>query len=665
MTELKELRTKMEKVFGAEGLIANTEYIRSKDIKCIPSHENILKYYNYLKNGGEIPKGVDKKAYMANCIYLLTEKDPSFIKEFETEIFSIISSGEKPEDRMMTTFNIIEYINKYHDKLDINLNMTFKFVAKIKGKAEFLTLIMVYYSKGIIKYYLKEIKKAEEVFSEILKLLSQKERKFTETPLLYYIAKSTVEKLKNIFSSLPPEKSQNLKSVAINKYWELPYLALPGLKYLLEEEMKKIVPLSGGNGGNLGGNKRYVIQEDSDDDDKDETSSATTTTRKVNSNNFLDVELCLALAARIGYIGVITGETWIIREVLESFKTLIEVTRNWADAINEEKGKSNNSDEVKKDYDNKISLHCAYEFVAGIIKLYLGGEDQAVFDFALNFGKKFFPKINATESKGNIIINAQNNNDFLLNLLVSSEEKESLSNHLESKSINNILDQISKDPQAKVDPLQLFSMIISIHGEINSLLERASLEKDDNKKKDMEDKAILYGTKILDFPTNHKKEHAILNKPFILELLLEIYISLQNIYLAKKEITKFKDLKSTFEKIDEIFGIKECQNISSLDALTKLEADELYLNNEYEKAEKVYQKALEKDEHNPLLMFNLGYMQFLQEKNNIALATIKKSLEEFGDLEKNGNLSPLRTEIFKKSKELAMKLVKHLEKYEG
>lgn len=672
---LDELTPYILQAFGKEGMIIHTEFIKTS--KQIPTHEEIKRYYEMIKKGANLPAGADQKTYMSNCLYQLAEKEESYINEFEKEILGLLSTKEKSDAKMRTVYNIIEFLNKYHDKVNIDLKALSKYLMLYKtGSKDFIDLMMFYYCKGMVKFYFKEYDKAEKEFKQILTTLAQKEEKFCMFPDLYYVVRETVNKTRIILPELPADKLSEYKTTAINKYWEFPYVALPVLENLLEEEMKKIIPLSGAQGEAVHqpgvyyvkdddeeeakqGSKYFVGDDDDDDDDDvhEEEKKTPPPAPKGNNNNLETVELCLALAARIGYVGILVGESWVIKGILDNFKTLVEVTQDWENAINAAGNKAKNLPENN----NKLSLNCAYKFVSGIIKLYSGNKEPTIMELAMNFGNKFFPALQGRQNKENVVVTEMNKNDLLLNLYVTSEEKDKLQNYVEKNNINSVLDKLTKDSNAQVEPLILLSMIIAVHGEVNSLLEMAGLEKDPEKAKALEDKAIKYGREIIEYTATQNNRHIIINKPFVLGLILEIYISLQNTFIAKKEKMELKKLKRIFEKIEQEHWLRSSVNIPGLDRLCKLEADESYLDGDYNAACEKYMKAIEKDEHNPILLFNLGYMQFLQDKIDNALATLKRSLEEFRTLEKSG-LSPARLELIKKSTVLAQKLIKHLEK---
>ena len=571
------------------------------------STEEIETYYDLLCSDEIISQNINRRNHQMCCLFYLSKDDNNYIDIFvEKYIGSIeLNSLEINSENLIMVFNIIEF-----DKIYLKSNYSsFEFLYTMQKKfanfeTDYQNYIIYKYYRGYLKFklgdktqankeyleLLSEIQESDNIMMKYIKILNSLLKvqmnsvNLDRTRAEIYENIQFLEDLFTNMSSLNKVISLKLGFELFSAYIEYKEYN-KCIKHLLM--MKKIL-------------KKDILRDSS-------------------LKNGIDYYL--AIASRIGYIGVLLNDKVLIEKAIKKIKKALELI-----------GK--NTD------DKKINdLFQAYKFVISILEICLNQKtENNILLLSKEFKRILLPDLKSN-AYHNDIVNKDNKESIIINFKIIDNEYQN-DIHNCSKSI---LEKSYKELKERknVDTTNFIIFLSAYHDKIYRYSERYIASKKDNGNKNTNannDYAAKIKKKFLIVEDIIEKyiDDPFLQTEYAKILIIEIYSAYANILFEEKDDNNLQKIIKNImddQKSNLRRKLKIDKNISAYGLWLKIKGDYYLRKKHYDAACASYKEALETLEKNhpkiPLILFNYGCAFYFMKNTKKAIEYLQKSINSF------------------------------------
>ena len=571
------------------------------------STEEIETYYDLLCSDEIISQNINRRNHQMCCLFYLSKDDNNYIDIFvEKYIGSIeLNSLEINSENLIMVFNIIEF-----DKIYLKSNYSsFEFLYTMQKKfanfeTDYQNYIIYKYYRGYLKFklgdktqankeyleLLSEIQESDNIMMKYIKILNSLLKvqmnsvNLDRTRAEIYENIQFLEDLFTNMSSLNKVISLKLGFELFSAYIEYKEYN-KCIKHLLM--MKKIL-------------KKDILQ---------------------GSSLKNGIDYYLAIASRIGYIGVLLNDKVLIEKAIKKIKKALELI-----------GK--NTD------DKKINdLFQAYKFVISILEICLNQKtENNILPLSKEFKRILLPDLKSN-AYHNDIVNKDNKESIIINFKIIDNEYQN-DIHNCSKSI---LEKSYKELKERknVDTTNFIIFLSAYHDKIYRYSERYIASKKDNGNKNTNannDYAAKIKKKFLIVEDIIEKyiDDPFLQTEYAKILIIEIYSAYANILFEEKDDNNLQKIIKNImddQKSNLRRKLKIDKNISAYGLWLKIKGDYYLRKKHYDAACASYKEALETLEKNhpkiPLILFNYGCAFYFMKNTKKAIEYLQKSINSF------------------------------------
>jgi hypothetical protein len=464
---------------------------------------------------------INKKNLITCCLYYLSNEENQYKAIFIKEIIQRISRDDPINDaNLILIYNIIEFDKRFLDSKKEKQKYLLEYLERFSGHKKNLENFLLYkYYRGLLKFYLGEMEEANTENFEIIigideyvkkgskyiDFIRRKNELFkVQLDLSKHVREEYFEQycfMKELFDKV---KAEN-KKLGVNLGFCLYEILIRQNKFNecipLLMEMKKIV--------------------------KNETLSGVKTK--------ISIDYYLAIASRIGFIGVLIGDTQSIEYAVKKVEKILSII---------EKDKN----------DRKLSsIYNAYSFVISILNTNLDKSENRLKEKASMFRGLFLPNnIMDYQKTGYFIINEKNREDIIINLNAINNMDYAISD-FSTKIIEMYKNMVNKR-QIMVSN-QFMTFIIGILDIINRLSQSYITDNKKNKRNEYISNIVNHANIAFNYVCAHKNDEPLLNTDFIKSILINIQSSFIHCYFytnslktAKKYINIFDNLSKELNK---------------------------------------------------------------------------------------------------------------------
>ena len=571
------------------------------------STEEIETYYDLLCSDEIISQNINRRNHQMCCLFYLSKDDNNYIDIFvEKYIGSIeLNSLEINSENLIMVFNIIEF-----DKIYLKSNYSsFEFLYTMQKKfanfeTDYQNYIIYKYYRGYLKFklgdktqankeyleLLSEIQESDNIMMKYIKILNSLLKvqmnsvNLDRTRAEIYENIQFLEDLFTNMSSLNKVISLKLGFELFSAYIEYKEYN-KCIKHLLM--MKKIL-------------KKDILQ---------------------GSSLKNGIDYYLAIASRIGYIGVLLNDKVLIEKAIKKIKKALELI-----------GK--NTD------DKKINdLFQAYKFVISILEICLNQKtENNILHLSKEFKRILLPDLKSN-AYHNDIVNKDNKESIIINFkIIDNKYQDDIYNC--SKSI---LEKSYKELKERknVDTTNFIIFLSAYHDKIYRYSERYIASKKENGNKNTNANND-YAAKIKEsFLIVEDIIEKYIDDPFLQTeyakiLIIEIYSAYANILFEEKDDNNLQKIIKNImddQKSNLRRKLKIDKNISAYGLWLKIKGDYYLRKKHYDAACASYKEALETLEKNhpkiPLILFNYGCAFYFMKNTKKAIEYLQKSINSF------------------------------------
>ena len=602
------LISKMVDHFSEIGLII---YSKAKDFTKMQeiSIEDIEMYYDILCSEEIIHENINRKNHKMCCLYYLSkdnkEYNEIFIEKYLETIEMSKLNEEKSNENLAMLFNVIEFDKTYLDSPLENLIYLYKLLKIFSNfETDFQNFIIYKYYRGYLKYRLGDLTQANKENLEIVSEIIDNEDSFMKYIKLlndllrvkiYHVTEKKskadfneyIQFLKTFFEEV---KSLN-KTLSLKIGFELFSIYIEGKEFnegfgllLQMKKMLKIILLNG------------VAME-------------------------YGIDYYLAIASRIGYMGIILNDKILILKAIKKIKKGLKML-----------AKENNS--------KTNELFKAYRFLSANLEIWLTQEIKYdMKSMASDFKETFLPDLKSNAYK-NYIINENNKESIIMNFKII--DKTNLDFPYYSQ---NIKDKCKKDLNYNKNLTNTnFILLLSFyHDKIFINSEKYITNTNTVEKKDAA-KEIIESFKQASLLINEYIDEPFLQIPFVKILVINIYSSYAYLLLQLKDFDKLKGI--IFDMMDNAKSnlrskLKINEKIPSYGLWLKIKGDYYLHLKHYDAAIESYKNAInildKKHPKMPMILFNCGCAYYFNKDKNKALDYLNKSIVELSSIQPNNN----------------------------
>ena len=333
------------------------------------------------------------------------------------------------------------------------------------------------------------------------------------------------------------------------------------------------------------------------------------------------IDYYLAIASRIGYIGVLLNDKVLIEKAIKKIKKALELI-----------GK--NTD------DKKINdLFQAYKFVISILEICLNQKtENDILHLSKEFKRILLPDLKSN-AYHNDIVNKDNKESIIINFkIIDNKYQDDIYNC--SKSI---LEKSYKELKERknVDTTNFIIFLSAYHDKIYRYSERYIASKKENENKNTNannDYAAKIKKKFLIVEDIIEKyiDDPFLQTEYAKILIIEIYSAYANILFEEKDDNNLQKIIKNImddQKSNLRRKLKIDKNISAYGLWLKIKGDYYLRKKHYDAACASYKEALETLEKNhpkiPLILFNYGCAFYFMKNTKKAIEYLQKSINSF------------------------------------
>ena len=633
------LISKMTEYFSEIGLILNSKALNYFE-KSSVLMEDIEMYYDYLCSDEIIPQNINRRNHKMCCLYYLSENDSNYIDNYVDNYMGAIelNSLEINSENLIMVFNIIEF-DKTYLKSDNNNEFLYAMLKKFANFETYFENFITYkYYREYIKFKLGDIKEAiKEYFSIILELEGNEDIFMKYMKILNHLLKLQINKYEinlnkfelneniKFLEFLYSDISESNKVLSIKIGFELFSAYLEVKEYnkcmLLILKMNKSI-------------KKDLLKGSS---------------IKNGIYNFL------AIANRIGYIGVLLNNKKVIEKAIKKIKKVFRMIGN---DINDQK---------------LLKLFQAHKFSLAILQICLNQKSENnISEISNEFKKIFLPDLKKYAIQ-NDIIDINNRDNIIINLeIINNKDKDIYfdSNFIIAKN-ENIL---NKEKNSNTSNFIIF--LSSCHNKIYRYLELYTSSKKKSLNNNNIDINYVFKIKkyfqTVDDIINKNIEDPFLQTEYAKILIIDIYYTYASILLEKKDE---ENLNKIMQKIMDNQNnnlrskLKIDNNIPSYGLWLKLKGDYYLYKKIYDAACINYEDALKTLEPNhpqfPLILFYCGCSYYFIKNKEKSVKYLEQCIYSFGSINRGTNYFGHypKEEFIKKKIETVKKLLEILKKF--
>ena len=571
------------------------------------STEEIETYYDLLCSDEIISQNINRRNHQMCCLFYLSKDDNNYIDIFvEKYIGSIeLNSLEINSENLIMVFNIIEF-----DKIYLKSNYSsFEFLYTMQKKfanfeTDYQNYIIYKYYRGYLKFKLGDKTQANK---EYLELLSEVQE--SDNIMMKYI---------KILNSL---LKVQMNSVNLDRTRAEIYENIQFLEDLFTNmsSLNKVISLK------LGFElfSAYIEYKEYNKCIKHLLMMKKILKKDILRGSSLKngIDYYLAIASRIGYIGVLLNDKVLIEKAIKKIKKALELI-----------GK--NTD------DKKINdLFQAYKFVISILEICLNQKtENNILLLSKEFKRILLPDLKSN-AYHNDIVNKDNKESIIINFkIIDNEYQDDIYNC--SKSI---LEKSYKELKERknVDTTNFIIFLSAYHDKIYRYSERYIASKKENENKNTNannDYAAKIKKKFLIVEDIIEKyiDDPFLQTEYAKILIIEIYSAYANILFEEKDDNNLQKIIKNImddQKSNLRRKLKIDKNISAYGLWLKIKGDYYLRKKHYDAACASYKEALETLEKNhpkiPLILFNYGCAFYFMKNTKKAIEYLQKSINSF------------------------------------
>ena len=571
------------------------------------STEEIETYYDLLCSDEIISQNVNRRNHQMCCLFYLSKDDNNYIDIFvEKYIGSIeLNSLEINSENLIMVFNIIEF-----DKIYLKSNYSsFEFLYTMQKKfanfeTDYQNYIIYKYYRGYLKFKLGDKTQANKEYLELLSEIQE-----SDNIMMKYI---------KILNSL---LKVQMNSVNLDRTRAEIYENIQFLEDLFTNmsSLNKVISLK------LGFElfSAYIEYKEYNKCIKHLLMMKKILKKDILRGSSLKngIDYYLAIASRIGYIGVLLNDKVLIEKAIKKIKKALELI-----------GK--NTD------DKKINdLFQAYKFVISILEICLNQKtENNILLLSKEFKRILLPDLKSN-AYHNDIVNKDNKESIIINFkIIDNKYQDDIYNC--SKSI---LEKSYKELKERknVDTTNFIIFLSAYHDKIYRYSERYIASKKENENKNTNannDYAAKIKKKFLIVEDIIEKyiDDPFLQTEYAKILIIEIYSAYANILFEEKDDNNLQKIIKNImddQKSNLRRKLKIDKNISAYGLWLKIKGDYYLRKKHYDAACASYKEALETLEKNhpkiPLILFNYGCAFYFMKNTKKAIEYLQKSINSF------------------------------------
>ena len=575
------------------------------------STEEIETYYDLLCSDEIISQNINRRNHQMCCLFYLSKDDNNYIDIFvEKYIGSIeLNSLEINSENLIMVFNIIEF-----DKIYLKSNYSsFEFLYTMQKKfanfeTDYQNYIIYKYYRGYLKFKLGDKTQANKEYLELLSEIQE-----SDNIMMKYI---------KILNSL---LKVQMNSVNLDRTRAEIYENIQFLEDLFTNmsSLNKVISLK------LGFElfSAYIEYKEYNKCIKHLLMMKKILKKDILRGSSLKngIDYYLAIASRIGYIGVLLNDKVLIEKAIKKIKKALELI-----------GK--NTD------DKKINdLFQAYKFVISILEICLNQKtENDILHLSKEFKRILLPDLKSN-AYHNDIVNKDNKESIIINFKIIDNEYQN-DIHNCSKSI---LEKSYKELKERknVDTTNFIIFLSAYHDKIYRYSERYIAPKKENGNKNTNannDYAAKIKKKFLIVEDIIEKyiDDPFLQTEYAKILIIEIYSAYANILFEEKDDNNLQKIIKNImddQKSNLRRKLKIDKNISAYGLWLKIKGDYYLRKKHYDAACASYKEALETLEKNhpkiplkiPLILFNYGCAFYFMKHTKKAIEYLQKSINSF------------------------------------
>ena len=571
------------------------------------STEEIETYYDLLCSDEIISQNINRRNHQMCCLFYLSKDDNNYIDIFvEKYIGSIeLNSLEINSENLIMVFNIIEF-----DKIYLKSNYSsFEFLYTMQKKfanfeTDYQNYIIYKYYRGYLKFKLGDKTQANKEYLELLSEIQE-----SDNIMMKYI---------KILNSL---LKVQMNSVNLDRTRSEIYENIQFLEDLFTNmsSLNKVISLK------LGFElfSAYIEYKEYNKCIKHLLMMKKILKKDILRGSSLKngIDYYLAIASRIGYIGVLLNDKVLIEKAIKKIKKALELI-----------GK--NTD------DKKINdLFQAYKFVISILEICLNQKtENNILLLSKEFKRILLPDLKSN-AYHNDIVNKDNKESIIINFkIIDNKYQDDIYNC--SKSI---LEKSYKELKERknVDTTNFIIFLSAYHDKIYRYSERYIAPKKENGNKNTNannDYAAKIKKKFLIVEDIIEKyiDDPFLQTEYAKILIIEIYSAYANILFEEKDDNNLQKIIKNImddQKSNLRRKLKIDKNISAYGLWLKIKGDYYLRKKHYDAACASYKEALETLEKNhpkiPLILFNYGCAFYFMKNTKKAIEYLQKSINSF------------------------------------
>ena len=615
--------------FGPEGVIMYSKSCDYYNINPV-SIEDIEMFYQLLKSDEPLPQYVHKQAHLSCCLFYLSKNNPMYQNIFVKELIHKLSKKDEINDtNLFLIYNIIEFDQRYLHSEKERLQYLLTYLEKFSNIKKTVENFLLYkYYRGLLKYLIGEMDDAYTENFEII--ISLDDYVKDKTKYVDFI------RLKNELFKVQLDLNKHVKE----EYFEQ-YCFMKELFDKVKVENKKL-------GVKLGFCLYTILCRQNKYNEcipllmemkkivKNETFSGVKTK--------ISIDYYLAIASRIGYIGVLIGDKKSIEYAVKKIEKILNI-------IEQDKN------------DRKLaSIYNAYSFVISILNVNLDKYENRLKEKASMFRGLFLPNdINSYPKTGYFIINEKNRGDIVINLNAINNMDYSLSEF--STKLTDYYKSFVVKKQLMLSN-QFLTFIVGIYDIINRLTESYCTDNNVNKRNDYINKIISNANVAFNYISSHKEDEPLLNTDFVKGIIINMQSTLIHCYFYMNSLDTAMKYIKFFDGLFKDLNIKE--NTTFYELVNKIKGDYWFKKGDYSAAISYYEKALKtfnnNDPKKAIVYFNLGCSYYMNNNKKSAVDNYNKCINAFRvfEYEKKTFNILVRQDIISKKVNLAKYLVRNM-----
>ena len=615
--------------FGPEGVIMYSKSCDYYNINPV-SIEDIEMFYQLLKSDEPLPQYVHKQAHLSCCLFYLSKNNPMYQNIFVKELIHKLSKKDEINDtNLFLIYNIIEFDQRYLHSEKERLQYLLTYLEKFSNIKKTVENFLLYkYYRGLLKYLIGEMDDAYTENFEII--ISLDDYVKDKTKYVDFI------RLKNELFKVQLDLNKHVKE----EYFEQ-YCFMKELFDKVKVENKKL-------GVKLGFCLYTILCRQNKYNEcipllmemkkivKNETFSGVKTK--------ISIDYYLAIASRIGYIGVLIGDKKSIEYAVKKIEKILNI-------IEQDKN------------DRKLaSIYNAYSFVISILNVNLDKYENRLKEKASMFRGLFLPNdINSYPKTGYFIINEKNRGDIVINLNAINNMDYSLSEF--STKLTDYYKSFVVKKQLMLSN-QFLTFIVGIYDIINRLTESYCTDNNVNKRNDYINKIISNANVAFNYISSHKEDEPLLNTDFVKGIIINMQSTLIHCYFYMNSLDTAMKYIKFFDGLFKDLNIKE--NTTFYELVNKIKGDYWFKKGDYSAAISYYENALKtfnnNDPRKAIVYFNLGCSYYMNNNKKSAVDNYNKCINAFRvfEYEKKTFNILVRQDIISKKVNLAKYLVRNM-----